>query len=58
MGRFYNGNWLIDEDDMTTRYKLIVKGVGHYGADSIRELLWTVFKHRLSRWRQGEGFKD
>ena len=51
-------NWLIEEEDMETRYKLLVKGVGNYGADSLIELFWIVFKHRCGHFFKGEGFRD
>ena len=51
-------NWLIEEEDMETQYKLLVKGVGNYGADSLIELFWIVFKHRCEHLRAGEGWRD
>ena len=51
-------NWLIEEEDMETQYKLLVKGVGNYGADSLIELFWIVFKHRCGHFFKGEGFRD
>lgn len=43
---------------MLCKYRLIVKGDGHYDADSILGLLFIVFLHRLSHWRKGEGWID
>lgn len=31
---------------------------GTYSEDTLTSLLWTVFKHRLSHFLQGEGFRD
>ena len=42
------------EDKM---YELKVKS-GTYTADSLLELCWTVFRHRLNHFRKGEGFRD
>ena len=41
-----------------TEYKLLVKGVGSYTADSFIELIWIVFKHRCEHFLKGEGFRD
>ena len=38
-------------------YELEVKS-GTYTADSLLELCWTVFRHRLNHFRKGEGFRD
>ena len=43
---------------MGTEYKLLVKGVGSYTADSFIELIWIVFKHRCEHFFKGEGFRD
>ena len=43
MTEFINVNWLIDEDMMETKYKLLVKGSGKYSAESLTELIWIVF---------------
>ena len=51
-------NWLLEEIEMETKYKLLVKGVGNYAADSLTELLWIVFKHRCHHLFQGEGWRD
>ena len=51
-------NWMIEEDSMETKYKLLVKGAGNYSADSLIELFWIVFKHRCEHLRKGEGFCD
>ena len=58
MSKFYNVNWMIEEDNMETEYKLLIKGVGNYAADSLTELLWIVFKHRCHHLFQGEGWRD
>ena len=51
-------NWLLEEIDMKTKYKLLVKGAGNYAADSLIELYWTVFKHRCEHLLRGEGWRD
>jgi hypothetical protein len=51
-------NWMIEEDSMETKYKLLVKGAGNYSADSLIELFWIVFKHRCEHLRAGEGWRD
>jgi|TARA_Y100000996_G_scaffold329242_1_gene265364 hypothetical protein len=51
-------NWLLEEIEMETKYKLLVKGVGNYAADSLIELYWTVFKHRCEHLFKGEGWRD
>ena len=51
-------NWMIEEDIMETKYKLLVKGAGSYAADSLIELFWIVFKHRCQHLRDGEGWRD
>ncbi len=38
-------------------YKLEVPE-GTYSEDTLFRLFWTVFKHRLSHFLQGEGFRD
>lgn len=43
---------------METKYKLLVKGVGNYGADSLTELFWIIFRHRCEHFFKGEGFRD
>ena len=43
---------------METKYRLLVKGVGNYGADSLIELYWIVFKHRCQHFLKGEGWRD
>ena len=58
MSKFYNVNWMIEEDNMETEYKLLIKGVGNYAADSLTELFWIVFKHRCEHFFKGEGFRD
>ena len=42
MTEFRNVNWMIEEDNMETEYKLLIKGVGNYAADSLTELLWML----------------
>ena len=51
-------NWMIEEDSMETKYKLLVKGAGNYSADSLIELFWIVFKHRCEHLLKGEGWRD
>jgi len=51
-------NWLLEEIEMETKYKLLVKGVGNYGADSLTELFWIIFRHRCEHFFKGEGFRD
>ena len=58
MTEFINVNWLIDEDMMEAKYKLLVKDSGNYTAESLTELIWTVFKHRCQHLLKGEGWRD
>ena len=58
MAEFINVNWLIDEDMMETKYKLLVKESGNYSADSLTELIWIVLKHRCQHVLKGEGWRD
>ena len=58
MVEFINVNWLIDEDMMEAKYKLLVKDSGNYTAESLTELIWTVFKHRCQHLLKGEGWRD
>ena len=58
MTKYLCENWLLEEIDMKTKYKLLVKGAGNYTADSLIELFWIVFKHRCEHLRKGEGFCD
>ena len=58
MNEFHDVNWMIDEDFMETRYKLLVKDSGIYTADSFTELIWIVFKHRCQHLLSGEGWRD
>jgi len=51
-------NWQIEENEMGTKFKLIVKDSGTYTADSFTELIWIVFKHRCGHFFKGEGFVD
>tara|TARA_B100000700_G_C14944756_1_gene808601 strand:+ start:1156 stop:1281 length:126 start_codon:yes stop_codon:yes gene_type:complete len=39
------------------KYKLVVEA-GTYAADSLIELYWIVFKHRIHHFMKGEGFRD
>ena len=58
MTEFINVNWMIDEDMMEAKYKLLVKDSGNYSAESLTELIWIVFKHRCQHLRDGEGWRD
>ena len=58
MTKYLCDNWLLEEIDMKTKYKLLVKGAGNYTADSLIELFWIVFKHRCEHLRAGEGWRD
>ena len=51
-------NWLIEENEMETKFKLVVKDSGSYTADSFTELIWIVLKHRCEHFFKGEGFID
>ena len=51
-------NWLIEENEMKTKFKLVVKESGTYTADSFTELIWIVLKHRCEHFCKGEGFID
>ena len=51
-------NWKIEEDEMETKFKLVVKGSGSYTADSFTELIWIVLKHRVQHVLKGEGWRD
>ena len=53
-----NENWKIEENEMETKYKLIVKESGNYAADSLTELIWIVLKHRVQHVLKGEGWRD
>ena len=53
-----NENWKIEENEMKTKYKLIVKESGNYAADSLTELIWIVLKHRCQHVLKGEGWRD
>ena len=50
--------FIMEINTMETKYKLLVKGVGNYGADSLIELYWIVFKHRCEHLLKGEGWRD
>ena len=58
MNNFHGENWIIDEDFMETKYKLLVKESGNYTADSLTELIWIVFKHRCQHLLKGQGWRD
>ena len=51
-------NWKIEEDEMETKFKLVVKDSGTYTADSFTELIWIVLKHRVQHVLNGEGWRD
>ena len=51
-------NWKIEEDEMATQFKLVVKDSGTYTADSFTELIWIVLKHRVQHVLKGEGWRD
>ena len=51
-------NWKIEEDEMETQFKLVVKDSGTYTADSFTELIWIVLRHRLQHLCKGEGWRD
>ena len=51
-------NWLIEENEMKTNFKLVVKDSGTYTADSFTELIWIVLRHRLQHLCKGEGWRD
>jgi hypothetical protein len=51
-------NWLIETNEMETKFKLVVKNSGSYTADSFLELIWIVFKHRCQHFLKGDGFVD
>ena len=53
-----NENWKIEENEMETEFKLVVKGSGTYTADSFTELIWIVLKHRVQHVLRGEGWRD
>ena len=51
-------NWKIEENEMKTKFKLVVKESGTYTADSFTELIWIVLRHRLQNLCKGEGWRD
>ena len=51
-------NWKIEENEMKTNFKLVVKDSGTYTADSFTELIWIVLRHRLQHLCKGEGWRD
>ena len=58
MTKYLHGNWMIHNDGMKTKYKLLVKDSGHYAEDSLTKLIWTVFKHRCHHFLKREGWRD
>ena len=53
-----NENWKIEENEMETQFKLVVKDSGTYTADSFTELIWIVLKHRVQHVLRREGWRD
>ena len=51
-------NWQIEENEMETKFKLVVKDSGTYTADSFTELIWIVLKHRCQHVLKREGWRD
>ena len=51
-------NWKIEEEEMKTNFKLVVKDSGTYTADSFTELIWIVLRHRFHHLCNGEGWRD
>jgi len=51
-------NWQIEENEMETKFKLVVKDSGTYTADSFTELIWIVLKHRVQHVLRREGWRD
>jgi len=51
-------NWKIEENEMKTNFKLVVKDSGTYTADSFTELIWIVLRHRFQHLCKGEGWRD
>ena len=51
-------NWQIEENEMDTDFKLVVKGSGTYTADSFTKLIWIVLRHRFHHLCKGEGWPD
>ena len=51
-------NWEIEENEMKTKFKLVVKESGTYTADSFTELIWIVLRHRCQHLLKGEGWHD
>ena len=39
-------------------YKLFVRGIGSYAADSLIHILWIILCHRFEHFVNGEGFRD
>ena len=53
-----NENWQIEENEMETKFKLVVKDSGSYTADSFPKFIWSVLRHRLQHLCNGEGWRD
>ena len=51
-------NWKIEENEMETKFKLVVKESGSYTADSFTKLIWIVLRHRFQHLCKGEGWRD
>ena len=51
-------NWQIEENEMETNFKLVVKDSCTYTADSFTKLIWIVLRHRLQHLCKGEGWRD
>ena len=51
-------NWQIEENEMKTNFKLVVKDSGEYTADSFTELILIVLRHRFHHLCNGEGWRD
>ena len=51
-------NWQIEENEMETKFKLVVKDSGSYTADSFTKLIWIVLRHSLQHLCKGEGWRD
>ena len=51
-------NWQIEENEIETNFKLVVKDSGTYTADSFTKLIWIVLRHRLQHLCNGEGWRD
>ena len=58
MTKYCDSNWMIEEKNMKTKYKLLVNDTGNYTSDSLSSLIWTVLKHRSHHFLKGEGWRD